>query len=64
MTTDEEFLSYSFLTLKHHFHQELAEVCRKGQVERDSMDIERVQGMGFGRYYLDVWFRSDILRET
>lgn len=28
--------------------QELAEVCRKGQVERDSMDIERVQGMGFG----------------
>lgn len=28
--------------------QELAEVCRKGQVERDSMDIERVEGMGFG----------------
>lgn len=54
MTTDEEFLSYSFLTLKHHFHQELAEVCRKGQVERDSMDIERVQGMGFGRYYRNV----------
>lgn len=28
--------------------QELAEVCRKGQLERDSMDIERVEGMGFG----------------
>ncbi|XP_074622894.1 multiple myeloma tumor-associated protein 2 homolog [Acropora palmata] len=27
--------------------QELAEVCRKGQLERDSMDIERVEGMGF-----------------
>lgn len=27
--------------------QELAEVCRKGQMERDSMDIERVEGMGF-----------------
>lgn len=27
--------------------QELAEVCRKGQIERDSMDIERVEGMGF-----------------
>ena len=54
MTTDEEFLSYSFLTLKHHFHQELAKVCCKGQVESDSMDIERVQGMGFGRYYRNV----------
>lgn len=34
--------------------QELAEVCRKGQVERDSMDIERVEGMGFGRKVMQI----------
>ncbi|KAJ7391802.1 hypothetical protein OS493_016090 [Desmophyllum pertusum] len=46
--------------------QELAEVCRKGQVERDSMDIERVEGMGFGstRARLMYGLQSEPVKET
>ena len=43
------------------FFQELAEVCRKGQLERDSMDIERVEGMGFGRYLKTMTCKSQTL---
>lgn len=36
--------------------QELEEVFKKGQSERDDKDIERVEGMGFGR--LVYWFEN------